>query len=192
MTAASASSPPDSTTRLLVRFNSGDDRARDELVARYLPILQRWGHGRLPPVGRDYSDTDDLVQITFLRALNNLDHFQAQGKTGAFFAYLRKILINAARDELRRSGRTQPRDDIDPDKLSESRSVVEDAIGRETLEHFETALEQLADQQKAAVIMRVEFGMSFPEIAAELEIPSANAARMTVSRALARVAENMP
>lgn len=184
--------PHESTTRLLGRINDGDNHARDALVARYLPILRRWGHGRLPPAGRDAADTDDLVQITFLRALNNLHRFEPEGGTGAFFAYLRKILINAARDELRRSARAGPRDRVDPETLGETRSAVEEAIGSETLERYEVALERLQDNHKAAVIMRVEFGMSFPEIAAELGIPSANAARMTVSRALARVAETMP
>lgn len=181
----------DSTTRLLDRLHGGDEAARDELIARYLPVLKRWGHGRLPPAGRDYTDTDDLVQLTFVRALKNIESFQAEGGTGAFFAYLRKILINAVRDELRRQASRGEPIRTDPDELPEPRSVVEDAIGRETLERYESALERLPENQQAAVILRVEFGMSFPEIAAELEYNSANAARMTVSRALTRVAEHM-
>jgi RNA polymerase sigma-70 factor (ECF subfamily) len=39
--------------------------------------------------------------------------------------------------------------------------------------------------------MRIEFGFTFPEIAEALGRPSANAARMTVSRALVRLAEVM-
>lgn len=185
--------PPrlDSTTQLLARLHAGDDSARDALVARYLPILKRWAHGRLPRTGRDLVDTDDLVQTTFLRALGNLDRFQAPTGTGAFFAYLRKILLNAVRDELRRSARKGARSDRDPDLVADQGSLVEQSIGQETLQHYERGMERLTEDQQAAVILRVEFGMSFPEIAAELEIPSADAARMTVSRALARVAEEM-
>jgi DNA-directed RNA polymerase specialized sigma24 family protein len=39
--------------------------------------------------------------------------------------------------------------------------------------------------------MRLELGMSYPEIAAELGEPSPDAARMTVSRAIDRLADKM-
>src|SRR5438045_9463154 len=69
---------PEPTASLLERIRSGEGRAREQLFARYLPILRRWAHGRLPGYARDLSDTDDLVQVTLLRALNNLDEFQAE------------------------------------------------------------------------------------------------------------------
>jgi len=71
-------------------------------------------------------------------------------------------------------------------------SVVEQAVGQETVEAYEAALMRLPEDQRQAVVMRVEFGMTFPEIAAELDSASANAARMTVTRALARIAQWMP
>jgi RNA polymerase sigma-70 factor (ECF subfamily) len=45
--------------------------------------------------------------------------------------------------------------------------------------------------ERQAVIARVEMGMSYDEIAALLDKPTANAARMTVVRALLRLAEEM-
>jgi RNA polymerase sigma-70 factor (ECF subfamily) len=40
-------------------------------------------------------------------------------------------------------------------------------------------------------MLRVEMGFTYPEIAQAIGAPSANAARMTVVRALARLAEAM-
>ena len=179
-----------STTMLLRRYRDGEASARDELTERYLPVMQRWARGRLPQYGRDLADTDDLVQITFLRALNNLDRFDAE-RPGAFLAYLRTILINQVREEIRRRRRRPDEQPVAHELPDGAQSVVEQAVGRETLEAYEAALARLSDEQREAVIMRVEFGMTFPEIAAELGNPSANAARMTVSRALARIAEWM-
>ncbi|MEM7708525.1 MAG: sigma factor-like helix-turn-helix DNA-binding protein [Pseudomonadota bacterium] len=64
-------------------------------------------------------------------------------------------------------------------------------IGSEQLAVYERALTKLPDMKRNAVIMRLEFGMTSEEIATELERPSANAARMTVSRAVDELATLM-
>jgi RNA polymerase sigma-70 factor (ECF subfamily) len=69
--------------------------------------------------------------------------------------------------------------------------MVEQAVGRERLAAYERALAKLPEKKRNAVIMRVEFGMSFEEIATELARPSANAARMMVTRALDELATSM-
>lgn len=178
-----------STTTLLRELRNGRREARDELVARYLPVLTRWARGRLPRRGRDLAETDDLVQITFLRALNRLEHFEATGP-GAFLAYLRTILINGVREELRRSGQRALR--AGPvEELAARDSVVEEAVGAELLDDYERALGTLKEEERNAVILRLEFGMTYPEVALELGSPSANAARMTIARALAKLAGAM-
>ncbi|MCB1641286.1 MAG: sigma-70 family RNA polymerase sigma factor [Xanthomonadales bacterium] len=189
-----ALSPPPvvltSTTQLLSRYRLGDLAARDRLVERYLPILQRWAHGRLPRHRRDLADTEDLVQLTFLRALHRFDAFEAE-RPGAFLAYLRTILLNTVREELRR-----PRAGGDPAALDTAAdpgaSVVEQLVGAQTLQAYEQALAQLPQHKRLAVILRVEFGLSHEQVALELELPSANAARMTVARALEALARLMP
>jgi len=175
---------------LLGRVRDGDDGARDELVRRLLPRLRRWAHGRLPQYARDLADTDDLVQVTLLRALDHVSEFEPQ-REGAFLAYLRRIVLNAVRDELRRAARRPARTELGETLPQPGPSVVEQAIGRETVEAYEAALATLPEEQREAVIMRVEFGYTYPEIAEALGRPSANAARMAVSRALLRVAEVM-
>jgi RNA polymerase sigma factor (sigma-70 family) len=171
------------TAQLLDRYREGEDSAVDSLFQRYMPVLRRWARGRLPSYRRDISETEDLVQVTFLRALNRLDAFDSE-RPGAFLAYLRTILLNLVREELRRSSRRPESVSIMESLPAQQLSLVERAIGQERMEAYEKALAQLPELKRNAVILRVEFGMSFEEIAVELERPSANAARMTVSRAL--------
>jgi RNA polymerase sigma-70 factor (ECF subfamily) len=180
----------DTTVDLLARLRGGDTAARDQLVARYLPVLRRWAHGRLPQYARGLVDTDDLVQVTLLRAVDHLGEFEPRHE-GAFLAYLRRILINSVRDEIRRAMRGPGRETISEELPDELPSAVEQAIGREAMEAYEAALAALPEAQQEAVILRVEFGYSYPEIAAALGRPSANAVRMMVARALVQLAEVM-
>ncbi len=67
--------PADNTQQLLNRIRSGDKAARERLLARYLPMLRRWAHGRLPQHARDLGDTEDLVQADLLRIFNQPGRF---------------------------------------------------------------------------------------------------------------------
>jgi RNA polymerase sigma-70 factor (ECF subfamily) len=49
----------------------------------------------------------------------------------------------------------------------------------------------LTEGERQAVVLRVELGLSYEEIAGQLEKPSADAARMAVTRAIARLAAEM-
>ena len=59
-------------------------------------------------------DTDDLVQVAVLRALNKVGRFEPH-REGAFLAYLRRILLNAVRDEIRRVARRPGMEDLPAD-----------------------------------------------------------------------------
>jgi len=180
----------ESTAGLLQRVRGGDARARERLLARYLPALRRWAHGRLPARARELADTDDLVQVTLIRALDHLGDFEPQ-RPGSFLAWLRRILLNALRDEIRRTVRRPRREPLDDALPDPGPSVVERAIGSESLERYETALSGLSDDQQEAVILRIEMGLTHEQVAEAMGKPSANAARMVVVRALARLAEAM-
>jgi RNA polymerase sigma-70 factor (ECF subfamily) len=180
----------ESTATLLARIRSGDETARERLIRRYLPALQRWAHGRMGPRVRDLMDTGDLVQLTVIRALNHMEDFESR-RQGAFLSYLRTILLNQIRDQARRVARAPGRESL-PDELHDpAPSPLEVLMGRETLERYETALARLTPDQREAVVMRVEMGFTYAEIAEALGGPSANAARMLVTRALVRMAEAM-
>ena len=182
--------PPDdpggveTTAVLLGRLRAGDREARERLFARSLPLLQRWAHRRLPQRARDIADTDDLVQVALLKAFHRIGEFEAR-REGAFLAYLRTILLNAVRDELRRATRRPEVTEFDDTMIRDGGpSILDELIGRDKMRHYEQALERLTEEQREAVILRVEFGMSHREIAEAMGKSNADAARMTVARAL--------
>lgn len=180
----------DSTALLIDRARGGDDAAREALFARFLPIVRGWAHRRLPYRARDLAETEDLVQVTLMRALRRLDQFEAQ-REGAFLAYLRTILLNAVREEIRRSGRRGIRAELHDDVPDTRRSVVEQVAGRDSLERYERALATLDEVARHAVLLRIEFDYPYDQIAAAIGSPSADAARMTVVRALRALARTI-
>jgi len=176
----------ESTATLLALARGGDRAARDRLAARYLPILRRVAHGRLPASARGMADTDDIVQVTLIRALNRVESFESRGE-GAFLAYLRRILLNQIRDLTRRAAIRPAEIALDADQASRDPSPLENAIGAERLDRYEEALEALSERDRQAVILRLEMGFTYAEIAEALGVASPNAVRMAVVRALARM-----
>lgn len=178
------------TTALLMQIRQGDDLARNRLIERYLPALRRWAHGHVPGRLRGVMETDDLVQVTLMKALDHLERFVPERK-GAFLAYLRRIMQNAMRDELRRLSRRPPPEPLRDTQADGEPSPLQRAIGAEALEAFNVAMERLSEEQREAVFLRVELGFTHQGVADAIGAPSANAARMLVSRALVRLTELM-
>ncbi len=135
----------ESTVTLLERARAGDASARSALFRRFLPRLERWAHGRLPVRGREGLETDDLVQVALLRALKHAGEFEPRHE-GAFLAYLRCILVNQIRDQLRRVSRRPERQGLDEQIPDRGSSPVEEAIGSETLERYERSLTELTPE----------------------------------------------
>jgi RNA polymerase sigma-70 factor, ECF subfamily len=180
----------ESSVELLVRARAGDSQALDNLFARYLPRLERWAHGRLPPWARDARETQDLVQDTLTQVFLKLQAFEPRHE-GAFYAYMRQALMNRVRDEIRRAHRHGPAEVLDTAKSDLGPSPLEEAIGQETLERYEAALDRLRQEDREAIIMRIEMGLSYEEIVKALGKPSVAAAHMAVSRALVKLAQEM-
>jgi RNA polymerase sigma-70 factor (ECF subfamily) len=182
--------PADSTIDLVTKAQGGDTDALNDLFARFLPPLRRWASGRLPRWTRDLMDTDDLVQETVVRAIRRLDRFESRHE-GALQAYLRQAVVNRIRDEVRRAHRSPVATGLDDNASDRGVSPLEAAIGVEALERYEAALARLRPEEREAIIARVEMDGSYQEVAQALGKPSADAARMAVSRALLRLAQEM-
>jgi RNA polymerase sigma-70 factor (ECF subfamily) len=180
----------ESTASLLEKVRRGEGDARDRLIRRYWPRFHGWAHGRLPRSARDLADTDDLVQECFVKAMTALHRFEPRHE-GAFLAYLRRILKNRICDEIRRNSIRLKREPIPDDLPDVDPTPLEELIGRETLEAYESALMQLNEMQREAVLLSIELGFTHQEVAEAIGCPTANAARMVVSRALVRMAEIM-
>jgi RNA polymerase sigma-70 factor (ECF subfamily) len=188
---ASDADPSVTTSAHLLRLaQQGDDAALDRLLTRYAPRLRRWAAGRLPRWARDVADTNDLVQESLLRTFKRIETIDAE-RSGGFQAYLRQAVMNGIRDELRRAHRRPAADALDSGHPSDTPSPLEAAIGREATDRYERALAALAPPEREAVVARLELGFDYQELAELLDKPSANAARMTVQRALVKLAERM-
>ena len=187
---AAAERTVESSMDLLLRAQAGDNRAVEELCARYLPRLRRWAHGRLPLSSRRLLDTEDLVQDVLIKAVSHVETFHPRHE-GAFAGYIRQTLLNRLRDEGRKERRHPRLASIEDEHVDESPSPLENAIGKDALARYEAALARLKPQDRELVIARVELGFTAAEIAAEFRKPSAGAAQMAVSRALVKLAEEI-
>ncbi len=174
------------TVTLIQRIRAGDTNARELLLRRFLPLLRRWAHGRLPRQMRDLNETDDLVQVTLVKALARLDQFESAGP-GAFLAYLRQALLNQVRDEIRRHQRRPEHAQIDVEMSDpDAPALIERIVGSERVRAYEQALATLPKRQQGLIVMRVEFGMSYPEIAVEVG-STPDAVRVMVARAIVQL-----
>jgi RNA polymerase sigma-70 factor, ECF subfamily len=180
----------ESSFALLLRAKSGDLRARDELFSRYLPRVRRWAHGRLPAHSRSLLNTDDLAQEVLCRAIVSLEKFDPRHE-GAFQGFLRQIMLNRVRDEVRSARRRPALEFLEDEHLADDPSPIEHAIGREALERYEAALQRLKPQERELIVARCELNFSNDEIAALFDKPTTAAARVAIGRALVRLAEEM-
>jgi RNA polymerase sigma-70 factor (ECF subfamily) len=188
--AASDSRHPHSTLLLVRQAQDGDARALEALYARYLPRLHAWARGRLPAGARGRFDTGDLVHDALARTLQNLDRLSPEAP-GCFQAYTRQAVLNAIRDQVRRRHEDRLDTEVARERPQAGPSPLEEVIGREAMERYDAALARLPAAEREAVVARIELQESWEEIAVILDKPSADAARMTVKRALLRLARTM-
>lgn len=190
MDARNPTDATDTTGDLLGRARAGDGEALNQLFERHLPSLRRWTSGRLPRWARDIADTTDLVQETLLDTLKHLDRFEYRGE-GALQAYLRQGVLNRIRNELRKLAIRGANRPLDSGMRDDGTSPLEAAVAQQTLERYDEALKRLSAEEREAIVSRVEFGLTYGEIAEVLGKPSADAARMLVVRSLMKLAAEM-
>jgi RNA polymerase sigma-70 factor (ECF subfamily) len=178
------------TVELLRLAKAGDAQAQEELLARYLPRLRRWAAGRLPMFARSLLDTSDLVQEVLLRVIQGLDNIEVRGP-GGFQTYVRQAVLNRIKDEVRWAARRPGPDGVPETIADPAPSPIESAIGRDTLERYERALESLGEEDRQLIHLRIELDVDYGEIAGMTGRPSPDAARVAFQRALKRLAGAM-
>lgn len=180
----------ESSLELLERTRAGDSEARERLLARYRPRIYRWASGRIPGYARDFTDTEDLVQLAMMGLVKNLDTFDYRGEW-ALQAYLRRAVLNEVRKQIRRRQRTPQIEGVAEDLETAELCPYETAVGREVFARYNQALERLTPLEQEAVVAWVEMGCSHREIMLLTEKSSVDAARMFVTRALEKLARDM-
>jgi RNA polymerase sigma-70 factor (ECF subfamily) len=178
-----------STADLFRRARAGDRTALNALYDRIWTVLCRVAHGRLPKCARGLTDTQDIVQNAMVNALKAINTFEPQ-YPGAFLAYMHRCVINEVNTQVRKAMRRPSAGPVPVDLPVVGPSPYDHAEGNDTRELYEYALTKLSEEDQQIIIMRVEMGFSYMEIARLLNI-QVNAARMRVARALVRLAEVM-
>ena len=157
---------------LVERAQKGDKKAFNLLVVRYqnrvAGLLTRY-------VALD--DIPDIVQESFIKAYRSLDSFRGES---AFYTWLYRIAVNTAKNHLTSLGRRPPREDILAED-AESYEVGAQLREADTPENlvlsdelkrvvFET-IESLPEELKRAITLRELEGLSYEEIAEEMQCP---------------------
>ncbi len=181
------------TRELLPRARAGDAEAREELCARFAPVLRRFLHARLPVHARGLCETEDLVQEVYAQALGRLDHFEYRGP-GTFWCFLRRIGLNQV-NLLARRPHVPTEEAVTQGELAGRRlpetDPQESFQEKELFAAFEAAVEQVPEQHRRAILMRLELKLPFAEIAEECGYPSADAARMAICREMEKLVEKL-
>ena len=179
------------TATLLRRAQDGDARALGDLILKFRPRLVRWAHGRLPAQARSIADTDDIVQETLVRTVRNLAHFEVRSD-GGLDAYFRRALLNRVREEIRRrQTEASKRDDLPAERIDAGPTPIETALDAEARGRYEAGLAQLEEEERLAVIGRLELGYTFAEVASLIDKKTPDAARKHTERALRKLAGQM-
>lgn len=157
---------------LVLRARDGDQDAFGEIVRAY----QRKVYGLAIRMTRRHEVADDIVQETFIRAYRNLGRFEL-GRPLA--PWLTKIATNLAINHLngvaRREQSLYTEDQPDgPEEKPSSRSIEWDPLSAlesaERMTALERAMERLSSEHRAVLILKVDEGMRYHEIAEALEI----------------------
>lgn len=147
--------------RRIVAAQRGDRPAFAQLVESYWDRLYRW----LYQVSRDRHTAEDLTQETFLKAFAGLKRFQAGTN---FAAWLFRIAHNNYANHCRTAARR--RESLPVDLPDRQRGPMEEAASAEELRNLAKAIQRLPDDFRAALLLRVEEGLSFREIADILDL----------------------
>ena len=167
----------------------GSRSAAGALFERYAPWLRRWTRGRLPRWVDGAIDTSDLVQDALHHTFEHLDGFEPK-QANALRSYLCRAVENRIRNELRRAARRRasiaPPDAVvrfSDDAAPQHRQFVDD----ETWRRYLNALKRLTPRERRLIVGRAELEYSFQQLAILEDMPSPDAARMALRRAMIRL-----
>ena len=178
---------------LLRSAREGDAEAVGALHARFAGIVLARIRARLSRDLRVHYDSTDIAQSVVIELLRHLDGFDDRGEA-AFRHWLYTVAENKIRHKLRRlrdaTGRRREvgiSDDVARRARSEDDGPITSAGKEEERARVRDLVGQVDEQSRDLIRMRIDEGLSFAAIAVRLDLPSADAARMRFTRAMARL-----
>lgn len=178
---------------LVQRVQAGDQQAFGVLVAKYQRKLMRL----VMRLVRDPAEAEDVTQEAFIKAYRALPNFRGES---AFYTWLYRIGVNAAKNWLIANGRRAPTAtavdneeaeaydgaDLLRDVDTPERMLMSKQIG----ETVNAAMEKLPDDLRMAITLREIDGLSYEEIANAMKCPIGTV-RSRIFRAREAIAEEL-
>ena len=164
---------PETDQMLVERVQKGDKRAFDLLVRRYqhkvVSVISRYIN--------DWAECQDVAQEAFIRAYRAIGAFRGDS---AFYTWVYRIAINTAKNHLVSQGRRPPTDDVAIDdavqldagiRLKDSATPERELLREEIERTVFATVEQLPDELRTAITLREVDGLSYEEIAEQMQCP---------------------
>jgi RNA polymerase sigma-70 factor, ECF subfamily len=142
---------------LITRTEAGDREAFDELVLKYQKPL----YSLLYRMVSNHDDASDVLQKTFVKAFTCLGSFE---RRASFKTWLYQIAINLAKNVYRDRARVEYVH-IDSVIIRRNPRTLETLIQNENRTLVREALGGLPEKQRLTLMLRVQEGKKFEEIA---------------------------
>ncbi|WP_378954506.1 RNA polymerase sigma factor [Pelosinus sp. sgz500959] len=165
---------------LITKAKDGDREALNTLVSCYWQPIYRFIYSK---VGHE-DDAKELTQETFLKAFRSLPQYEVRDVS--FKSYLGRIAINLVTDFWRKKGRTLQTSNIAEyqESIFDKGENPEEYILRiEGQEQMANLVENLPEEQRQAVKLRVILGLSIRDVAMQMN-KTESAIKMLQQRAL--------
>ncbi len=151
---------------LVARYTEGDNKAFDELLARYQSKLFNYIYF----IVRNQEVAEDLFQETFVKAIVTIQQgrYTASGKFGAWLTRIaHNMIIDGFRQD--RNENTISNDEFEIDLLNDANlcddNIEMQMVNEQTLSDVRRLMDALPDNQREVVYMRFYQDLSFKEIA---------------------------
>ncbi len=158
---------------LVLRVQQGDKRAFDLLVIKYqhkiVQLVNRYV--------KDPSEAQDVAQESFIKAYRALPGFRGES---AFYTWLYRIAINTAKNFLIAKSRRAGDLEVDVHEAEQTENAPQlqrfDTpeqllLNDEILNIVHTAIDELPEEMRVAIMLRELEGMSYEEIAEIMNCP---------------------
>jgi RNA polymerase sigma-70 factor (ECF subfamily) len=154
----------------MLRFKGGDRGAFETLFRRYTPRLVSFLARMVP----EHARAEELAQEVFVRIYKARDRYEPKAR---FSTWLFGIASNLALNELARAHRRRehPWDEPAMVAVPDSEPPADESLAAQrTAEQLDRALARIPERQRAALLLRVDEGLSYVEIAEALGVSKAN------------------
>ncbi len=154
----------ESDEEIIERVKSGDNDAYRIIVRKYRSTVA----GVIRNMLGASSEVEDVGQEVFIRFFKSLSNFRYESSVST---YLTRIAINLSLNAIKRRSRNRKRH-LDAEDFPEIPSYSRDPLeGADLKKDIEIALNELSEEHRLVVVLRLIQGFSTKETASALNVP---------------------